>query len=73
MQDSAPIHSTNMMRVLLDHNRIKFIRRPPYLPDLNHIENSWVKLRERIYKLYPELLNETTLSGIFKKQFVRAI
>jgi transposase len=33
---------------------------PPYSPDLNPIEHAWLKLKELIYKLDPEL---ATLKG----------
>jgi hypothetical protein len=39
---------------------------PPYLPDLNPIENLWFLLKEAIYKLRPDLLTMTSEDEILE-------
>jgi transposase len=55
MQDNAPIHSAHLIQQWFKDHGIPLMVWPPYSPDLNPIEHAWAKLKERIYKLDPEL------------------
>lgn len=73
MQDNAPIHSSHKVKDWLQHHGIEVMEWPPYSPDLNPIENAWARLKERIYKLFPDLSNETQTNEAFKNRFFEAI
>jgi transposase len=66
MQDNALIHTAGKIKNWLQGHGITVMEWPPYSPDLNPIENAWAKLKERIYELHPELLNETEANKAFK-------
>lgn len=55
MQDNAPVHTARIVKQVLKDFHIQVMVWPPYLPDLNLIENLWAIMKQGIYKLYPEL------------------
>jgi hypothetical protein len=56
-QDNAPIHTTNLVRDTLDKFGCDIMEWPPYLPNLNLIENLWALLKAAILKQHPELMH----------------
>ena len=42
---------------------------PLYLPDLDPIKHAWVKLKDAIYKLDPDLVNARGSSEEVRKSF----
>lgn len=69
MQGNAQIHSSYKIQDWHQYHGIEIMKWPPYSLDLNPIENAWARLTERIYKLYPNLLNETQVNEAFKIDF----
>lgn len=59
MHDNASIHTAHAVRNWFNEHGIIVTDWPPYSPDLNPIEHAWKKLKETVYKLYPELSNST--------------
>ena len=57
MHDNAPIHTTKVVKAFLEVQDIEIMDWPPYLPDLNPIENLWALLKRKIYEHYPDLLH----------------
>jgi transposase len=55
MHDNAPVHTVRIVQRLLQELGIEVMIWPPYLPDLNPIENLWAIMKQEIYKLYPDL------------------
>ena len=55
MHDGAGPHRGNIVKELLREIEIRVINWPPYLPDLNLIENLWALVKAEIYLLYLEL------------------
>jgi transposase len=45
MQDNAPCHSTNLIRVFFEENDIETLPWPSMSPDLNPLENMWGKMK----------------------------
>jgi transposase len=66
MQDNAPTHTAQIVREYVASLGREVMIWPPNSPDLNPIENLWTLLKQKIYKLRPDLLhmsnNETTLN-----------
>lgn len=67
MQDNAPCHRSNAVKLFLRENNIEFINWPPYSPDLNPIENlwNWVKCKLEVEFAPPET-NEELHSNVVK-------
>lgn len=55
MHDGASVHTAGIVQQLLQDLGIEVMDWPPYVPDLNPIENLWAIMKQEIYKLYPEL------------------
>ena len=54
-QDNASVHTAHVVRDWLADHDFKIMAWPPYLPDLNPIENLWSILEAKIYELHPEV------------------
>jgi transposase len=59
MHNNTPVHTAQIIQDLLEELYIKVMIWPPYLPDLNPIENLWAILKMKIYELHPELEHAT--------------
>jgi len=56
MQDNAPIHTARIVRTYFDNNGVHcLVGWPPYSADMNPIEHLWLRLKELIYKLAPDI------------------
>ena len=66
MQDNASTHTALIVRDYIQSLGREIMIWPPNSPDLNPIENLWTLLKQKIYKIRPDLLhmpnNETTLN-----------
>jgi transposase len=56
IQDNASIHTVYIVKDWLKKQDIEVLEWPPYSPDLNFIEYTWKRLKEWVWKYYPELL-----------------
>ena len=56
MQDNAPIYKAHAVQAWFCDMAIELVNQPPYLPDLNPIENLWKMLKAKIIELHPELI-----------------
>jgi transposase len=55
MQDNASMHTARVVKALLEELNVQLMVWPRYSPDLNPIENLWVLMKGKIYRLHPEL------------------
>lgn len=55
IHDNASVHTTRIIKALLEELGIQVMIWPPFSPDLNPIENLWALMKAEIYKLHPEL------------------
>jgi hypothetical protein len=55
MHDNASVHKAYIVRELLQDLNITVMEWPPYLPDLNPIENIWALLKANLHEICPEL------------------
>jgi hypothetical protein len=55
MQDNVPIYKAYKVIAFFAEMGIEVMPWPPYLPDLNPIENLWKMLKAEIYRVHPEL------------------
>ena len=51
------MHTAHIIRDWLVENGVWYLPHPAKSPDLNPIEHFWLKLKELLYKLHPELLD----------------
>lgn len=56
-QDNAPVHTAYIVQDTLNELECEIMEWPPYLPDLNPIENLQALLKAEILKRYPELMH----------------
>ena len=63
-QDTARIHTSNIMQQFFTPNNIDVADHPPYSPDLNPIENAWALLKRQVTEAYPGLAD--TPGGVDK-------
>ena len=66
LQDNAPMHTAHIIRDWLLENGVWWLPHPAKGPDLNPIEHFWLKLKELLYKLHPELL--TMKGGVERRK-----
>ena len=55
LQDNAPVHTAHIVRDWLVDNGVWYLPHPAKSPDLNPIEHFWLKLKELLHRLHPEL------------------
>ena len=73
MQDNAGIHRARIVTVFFEEHGIGVLEWPPYSPDLNPIEHAWHRLKERVYELHPELLEEKGKREDVKQAMLNAL
>ena len=61
MQDNAPCHTANIVKAFLVEKEVKFIKWPPYSPDLNPIENVWSLIKRKLMSEFPVAANPDEL------------
>jgi transposase len=49
MHGNTSVHTTRIVKSLLEDLGVEFIAWPPYSPDLNPIENLWASMKAEIY------------------------
>ena len=54
--DNAPVHTAHIIRDWLEENGVWWLPHPAKSPDLNPIKHFWLKLKESIFEMHPELL-----------------
>jgi hypothetical protein len=56
MHNNASVHTARIVKVLLEELGVD-LTWPPYLPELNPIENLWALMKAEIYRLHQGLTN----------------
>ena len=73
MHNNAPINKASIIKNWFDENSIPLVDWPSYSSNLNPIGHSWTKVKDRIYRLYPDLESFDGIKEQLKKQFYKAI
>ena len=63
--ENAPCHTSNSTKTFLRTNRVEFIDWPPYLPDLNPIENLWAWMKRKLMTQFPDCESEDAIIRCF--------
>ena len=71
-QDNASIHVSGSSREFLERHGIWTIDWPAHSPDMNPIEHVWKKMKEILYKEFPELAY-LTRSEVNTEIFIAAL
>ena len=56
VQDNASVHTAHIVRDWLLENGVWWLPHPGKSPDLNPIEHFWLKLKELVHSMHPELM-----------------
>jgi transposase len=70
LQDNDPKHRSKLVQVWLFNHGVQCIDFPPYSPDLNPIENLWVRVKRRVERHNPH--NIETLQEHLYHEWYRA-
>ena len=59
--DNAPPHTSETVRLYLEHRNVEVLDWPPYSPDLNPVETMWSIISRRLYEGGAQYNSETAL------------
>ena len=72
-QDNTPIHKAGSVMQFFEKYNIDLLTHPPYLLDLNPIENVWVLLKRQLLIDYPNIVNTPEGSPTVKTRFTQVL
>ena len=70
MYNNVSIYITRIIKYQFNENNISLVGRPPQSLDLTPIENAWSELKDRIYKLYPDIESFDGTKAQLKSSFI---